>query len=150
MTKNHIGLVVAALSLAIPAPLIAQDSLDTLRVDSLVAVVADQMQRASLAAARGDADAMSDARFELRYSVFPEILGELANVDCDRSSNWVTFAARELFGALHRMSHSEGLLATDNLNRQRGPESILEELENVQEVWSDIKGQNRERCPAGK
>ncbi len=99
-----------------------QNQLDTLRIDSLMAVVADLMQSTALAVARGDEEAISEPLFELEYSVSPQILGELANGACESASafTWVASTARELIRAIGDMRHSQGLLgvcAAENRDR---------------------------------
>ena len=49
---SHFWSAVVALALALPAPAVAQDQLDTLRIDSLMAIAADRIQTAALAAAK--------------------------------------------------------------------------------------------------
>ena len=91
----------AALALTLPAPALAQDQSDTLRIDSLMTIVADRMQSGALAAAREDADTLIEANNGLfgYGGVFVDILGELAEADCSQAPSWVQSTAQP---PLHR------------------------------------------------
>ena len=145
-----IGLVgVVALVLALPAPMVAQDQLDTLRIDSLMTVAADRVKSAAIAAAREDADAVIEARTDLfgYGGVFGDVLGELAATDCDRARYWVRSTAAALFWLSSRLTLAWERSGDGDMDQwPRGPEYILEDLEELQERWAEIKDENREYC----
>jgi len=114
----------------------AQAELDTLRVDSLMAVATDRVQSAAIAAAREDADAIHDDWINLfgYGGVFAEILGELSAAGCD-----IDWLASDLFWLADALSLA-GERSSDGEMDQwpRGPEFILELLEGVQETLRQI------------
>ena len=146
---SHFWLVAAGLALAVPAPTVAQGLLDIRRIDSLMAVAADRIQSAALAAARDDADAVQEARNDLSGygGVFADILSELADVDCDLARSWVESTAQELFTLTVRLALAWDRSSDGEMDRwPRGPELILDDIESLQEQWADIKDENREYC----
>ena len=150
--KTRLWPTVAALALLLPSSAVAQDQLDTLRVDSLMAVAADRVQSAAIAAAREDADAVLEARTDLvgYGGLFGDVLGELAAADCDRARNWVNSVAEELFWLSHSLSLAWDRSSDGEMEQwPAGPEIILDELESLQEMWADIKEENRESCNGG-
>ena len=145
----HWRLTVATLALAIPAPLVAQGQLDTLRVDSLMSVAADRVRSVAIAAAREDAEVVLDIRTELfgYGGVFGGVLAELAATDCERVRYWVNGMADELFWLGHSLSLAWERSADGEMDQwSNGPEWILDQLEDLQEGWVDIKDENREWC----
>ncbi len=141
--------VVVALALVLPCPVVAQDQLDTLRIDSLMAVAADRVQSAAIAAAREDADAVLAARTDLfgYGGLFGEVLGEFAVADCDSARDWVNSAAEKLFWLSHSLSLAWDRSSDGEMDRwPAGPEVILDELESLQDMWADFKEENRESC----
>ena len=141
--------VVVALALALPAPAVAQDQLDTLRIDSLIAVAADRIQSAALAAAREDADAVNEANNGLfgYGGVFVDILSELAGADCYRAPSWVGSTGQHLFIVAERLTLAWDRSSDGDMDRwPRGPEYILDDIEYLQERWAEIKDENREYC----
>ena len=120
---------VAALALVLPCPVVAQDQLDTLRIDSLVAVAADRVQSAAIAAAREDVDAVLETQTDLfgHGGLFVDVLGELAAAACDRTRNWVNRAAGELFYLGHFLSLAWDCSSDGGMEQwPAGPEIILE------------------------
>lgn len=143
---------VAALALLLPGPGVAQDQLDTLRIDSLMAVAADRMQSAALGAAREDADALIEERNGLfgYGGVFADILGEFAEADCSRTSSWVQSTAQHLFIITERLTLALERSTDGEMDRwPAGPELILDDLEFLREMWDGIKAENRESCIGG-
>ena len=148
----HWRLTIATLALAIPAPLVAQGQLDTLRVDSLMAVAADRVRSAAIAAARENAEVVRDIRTELfgYGGLFGDVLGELAATDCEWARHWVKAAAEELFWLGHSLSLAWERSVDGEMDLwSNGPEFILDNLEDSQEAWADIKNENREFCHGG-
>ena len=142
----------AALALALPAPALAQDQLDSLRIDSLMTIVADRMQSGALAAAREDVDALIEARDGLfgYGGVFVDILGELAEADCSRAPSWVQSTAQHLFIVTERLTLALDRSTDGEMDRwPAGPELILDDLEFLRETWDEIKSENRETCSRG-
>ena len=142
-------LTITTLALAIPAPLAAQGQLDTLRIDSLMSVAADWVRSAAIAAAREDAAVVLDARTDLfgYGGVFGEVLGALAGTGCVRARRWVTDTAEELFWLSNSLTLATERSADGEMDQwPHGPEVILDELEALQEIWTGIKDENRERC----
>ena len=112
-------------------------------------VAADRVQSAAIAAAREDADVVLDARTDLfgYGGVFGDVLGELAAADCEQARHWVNDLAEELFW----LSNSLTLAVERSIDGEmdqwpNGPEVILDELDALQEIWADIKDENRELC----
>lgn len=139
----------AALALTLPSPALAQDQLDTLRIDSVMTIVADRMQSGALAAAREDADALIEARDGLfgYGGVFVDILGELAEADCSRAPSWVQSTAQHLFIVTERLTLALDRSTDGEMDRwPAGPELILDDLEFLRETWDEIRGENRETC----
>ena len=139
----------AALALALPTRALAQDQLDTLQIDSLMTMVADRMQSGALAAAREDADAVIEANNDLfgYGGVFPDILAGLAASHCSRAPSWVRRTGEYHFIAAVRMTLAWDRSMDGEMDRwPAGPELILDDLEFLQEMWAEIKGEYREYC----
>ncbi len=139
----------AALALALPTPALAQDQLDTLQIDSLMTIVADRMQSGALAAAREDADAVIEANNDLfgYGGVFADILAGLAASHCSWAPSWVRRTGEYHFVAAERLTLAWDRSSDGEMDRwPAGPELILDDLEFLQEMWADIKGENREYC----
>ena len=140
---------VAAMALLLPRPVVAQERLDTLCIDSLMAVAADRMQSAALEAARQDADALIEAKNGLfgYGGVFADILGELAKADCSRAPFWVQNTAQHLLIITERLTLALERSIDGEMDRwPLGPELILDDLEFLRETWDEIKSENRESC----
>lgn len=139
----------AALAFALPTPALAQDQLDTLQIDSLMTIVADRMQSGALAAAREDADAVIEANNHLfgYGGVFADILAGLAASHCSWAPSWVRRTGEYHFVAAERLTLAWDRSSDGEMDRwPAGPELILDDLEFLQEMWADIKGENREYC----
>ena len=112
--------------------------LDILRVDSLMAVATDRVQSAAIAAAREDADAIRECWIELfgyggLFAV--GILGELAGAGCDTPE-----LRAGLFWLSYALSLAEERSRAGEMDQwPRGPEVILDRLEDVREAWAGIK-----------
>ena len=135
--------------LMLPAPLVAQVQLDTLRIDSLMAVAADRMQTAALAVAREDADAVREAAngLFLYGGVFVDILRELAEADCPRAPSWVERTGQQFFVATERLVLAWDRSTDGEVDRwPAGPELILDDLEFIRDTWAEIKDENRQYC----
>ena len=142
-------LALASLVFMLPAPLMAQAELDTLRVDSLMAVATDRVQSAAIAAAREDADVVLEDRIDLfgYGGVFADVLGELAAADCDLARDWVHRSAEELFWLSQSLSLAWDRSSDGEMDRwPAGPEIILDELERLEGIWAGIKEENRQFC----
>ena len=140
---------VAAVAIGISTPMVAQGQLDTLRVDSLMTVAADRVRSAAIAAAREDAEEVLDIRTELFGfgGVFGEILGGLAAAECERTRYWVNGMAEALFWLGHSVTLAWERSADGEMDQwSNGPEWILDQLEDLQERWIEIKNENREWC----
>jgi len=146
---SGVWLALVPLVFLLPAPLMAQAQLDTLRVDSLMAVAADRGQRAAIAAAREDADALTEAKNGLfgYGGVFTDILGVLAEAGCPRAPFWIQSVAQHLFIVTERLTLAWDRSIDGEMDRwPAGAELILDDLESLQEIWADIKDENRETC----
>ena len=112
--------------------------LDTLRVDSLMAVATDQLQSAAIAAAREDADAIGTGWVRLfgyggLFAV--GVLGELAAAGCDTPD-----LRAGLFWLSNTLSLAEERSRAGEMDQwPQGPEVILDFLEDIQETWAGIK-----------
>ena len=141
-------LALASLVFMVPAPLMAQAELDTLRVDSLMAVATDRVQSAAIAAAREDADAIHDDWINLfgYGGVFAEVLGELSAAGCD-----IGWLASDLFWLADALSLA-GERSSDGEMDQwpQGPEFILELLEDVQETLRQISCTGRDESGSAR
>ena len=149
---TRVGPAVAALALLLPGPVVAQDQLDTMRIDSLMAVAADRMQSAALGAAREDADALIEAGNGLfgYGGVFADILGELAEADCSRAPTWVRSAGQYLFIVTERLTLALERSTDGEMDRwPAGPELILDDVEFLRARWDKIKAENRDDCNGG-
>ena len=141
----------AGLALAVPAPTVAQGLLDIRRIDSLMAVAADRIQSAALAAAREDAGPVQQALIDLfgYGGVFVDVLSELAKADCSyRASSWVQSMTQPLF-ALDQLVSLAWDRSDDGTITElwpQGPEHVLDRFEDVQEAWVEIKDESREYC----
>ena len=134
---------IATLALVLPCPVVAQDQLDTLRIDSLMAVASNRVQSAAIAAAREDADAVLEARTDLfgYGGLFGDILGELAAADCEGAREWVNSVAEELFWLSHSLSLAWDRSSDGEMDQwPAGPEVILDELESLQEIVGQHQG----------
>ena len=146
---SHFWSAVVALALALPAPAVAQDQLDTLRIDSLMAIAADRIQTTALAAAKEDAEAVIEANHDLfgYGGVFVDILSELTDVDCHLARSWVGNTAQRIFIVTERLTLAWDRSSDGEMDRwPQGPELILDDLESLQERWAEIKDENREYC----
>ena len=114
-----------------------------------MSVAADRVQSAAIAAAREDADVVLDARTDLfgYGGVFGDVLGELAAAGCEQARHWVNDTAEELFWLSNSLTLAWERSADGEMDQwPNGPEVILDRLEALQEMWADIKEENRELC----
>ena len=112
-------------------------------------IVADRMQSGALAAAREDADAVIEANNDLfgYGGVFADILAGLAASHCSWAPSWVRRTGEYHFVAAERLTLAWDRSSDGEMDRwPAGPELILDDLEFLQEMWADIKGENREYC----
>ena len=128
----------ATLVLALAAlPITAEaQQLDTLRIDSLMAVATDRVQSAAIAAAREDADAIRDDWINLfgYGGLFADVLGELSAAGCD-----IGWLAGDLFWLADALSLAGERSGDGEMDRwPGGAEFILELLEGVQETLEQI------------
>ena len=139
-----VGLALAVLPIGAEAQV-----LDTPRIDSLMAVAADRMQSAAIAAAREDADAVVEAKNGLfgYGGVFADILGELAEADCSRAPSWVHTAGQHLLIVTERLALAWDRSVDGEMDRwPAGPELILDDLEFLRAIWDEIKAEDRDGC----
>ena len=123
--------------------------LDTLRVDSLMAVAVDRVQSAAIAAACEDADPIREGWIDLfgYGGLFTEkVLGELAAAGCD--TPWLRGDLFWLSNALSLASERSAAGAMDGW--PQGPEVILDHLEDVRETWVGIKEDPNLYCGWGR
>ena len=79
--------------------------------------------------------------------VFADILAGLAASHCSRAPSWVRRTGEYLFIAAERLTLAWDRSIDGEMDQwPAGPELILDDLEFLQEMWADIKGENREHC----